>query len=193
MSLRLSALPALIILLSLSSAAKAQQLTVQQPEFQIFSTNTTVVVPDRGEAFLGGMKTARSSRSSYGFSPFGSTLGLERSGSTMSVSVYIHDFAAMDEYLLNQASPLPSYGMTPYATHAYSEISRGTPPVAGALKSSPEQQEVTGLQKAAKYLELGLQAEQDGKPGVARLHYQMAARHGSEEASQKLTELQAKR
>jgi type II secretory pathway component GspD/PulD (secretin) len=56
-----------VFLLALtSSKVFAQNVTLQLPTFQVFSVATTVVVPDRGSAFLGGVK-----RASYGSNTVG--------------------------------------------------------------------------------------------------------------------------
>ena len=86
-----------------TAPARAQNITVQQPEVSVFSVDTVVSVPDRGSAFLGGVGSARSARNSSGIFRNGSSLGGDRSHAGMSVGVYIHDFAAMDEALLNSA------------------------------------------------------------------------------------------
>lgn len=57
---------------------------------------------------LGSLSTARDSRAMYGPFRSGSSLGSDRSHSSVRASVYIHDLADMDEALLNSgpsASP----------------------------------------------------------------------------------------
>ncbi len=87
--------------------AVAQQ-AVQLPTFSQFSTSTTVSVPDRGSAFMGGINRSSSGRNSFRspllpFRPFRNTaIGSEQSAMNMHVSAWIHDFEAMDEYLLGQ-------------------------------------------------------------------------------------------
>ena len=107
--------------------AWAQAINVQQPVFSNFSVNTTVLVPDRGGIFLGGVKRAGESRSVYGPWPlrFGSSRGMFREASNMSAHVWIHDFDAMDRMLLNSpTSGLPSGGVVlkGNAGHAYSTL-----------------------------------------------------------------------
>ena len=95
----------LILFVGLQSAQA--QIAVQQPVVGVFGVRTTVVVPDRGAALLGGVQSAASSRSQFGPLRTGYSLGLSRQSSTASVHVYIHDFQAMDEELLAAARPKP--------------------------------------------------------------------------------------
>jgi hypothetical protein len=96
------------VALLLTDAAHAQ--VVQLPTFRFFGLSTTVSVPDRGSAYLGGVSRSAMSRSENGVPivghvPFaGRAFGnraiagrTETSGA--SVSAYIHDFGAMEEEL----------------------------------------------------------------------------------------------
>lgn len=159
--------------LSQVAAVQAQQVTVQQPVVATNSVRTSVSVPDRGSALLGGVSSAQSARSSYGPLRSGTSTGLSRSASSMSASVYIHDLRAMDEALLNSVpdSPSPSAirggsGMRP-AEAARAEV-------------------VTPAEKVVKFERLAQQAEAAGRSGVAKLHWQMAAKYGSKLANEKL-------
>lgn len=76
------------------------QVVVQQPEFQQFAAPATVLLPDRGEAFLGGTRGGIQSRDLRGPVPLGSTRAGGSSASSMTVRVYVHDMRAMDEALL---------------------------------------------------------------------------------------------
>ena len=80
---------------------------MQLPTFSYFSVNTTVTVPDRGSAYLGGVNRAAEGRNEFGtpllpFRPFRNVgIGRETSASGMWVTATIHDFDAMDRYLLS--------------------------------------------------------------------------------------------
>jgi hypothetical protein len=90
-------------------AASAQ--TVQLPTFSFATVSTTVMVPDRGSAFLGGIDRSSEGRSEFGvpgltFPGFQNRgIGQDRSSSKMFVTATIHDFDAMDQALLNTPSP----------------------------------------------------------------------------------------
>ena len=165
------------------AAAHAQQVVVQQPVVQqpVVSTNsvrTTVSVPDRGSALLGGVSSAESARSNYGPLRSGTSTGLSRSASSMSASVYIHDLRAMDEALLNSVPDSPS----PSAIRGPSRVPSDET-VRGEVVSPAE--------KATKFERLAKQAEAAEKPGLAKLYWQAAAKYGSKLANEKLAAVAA--
>ena len=83
--------------------AMAQQVVVQQPAFQQFAAPPTVLVPDRGEAFLGGTRGGIRARGVQGPIPLGSSRAAGGGASIASTRVYVHDFRAMDEAILREA------------------------------------------------------------------------------------------
>jgi len=89
-------------------AAPAQQVVVQQPVFQQFAVPTTVLVPDRGGAFLGGTGGVGQGQAVYGPMPMSRGTATGRSSSSVQVRAYVHDFRAMDEALLGTATPVAS-------------------------------------------------------------------------------------
>ena len=118
-----------LLLLSGASQIIAQDRAVQQPVVRQFRVGTAVSVPDRGRAFLGGVSKAAIGTNRYG-GPLrsGTNSGREFSNSSQSVSVYIHDFEAMDAALLNAAAPSPTTRsrsdtpINPRATHAWQTL-----------------------------------------------------------------------
>jgi hypothetical protein len=87
------------------SAAQQNAVAIQLPTFSFFSVRTTVVVPDNGGAYLGGIGRASSGSSVFGTPIFrNGAIGLERSHAGMSVHATIHDFDALDAQLLGQAA-----------------------------------------------------------------------------------------
>lgn len=152
--------------LLLNAASLQAQITVQQPVVRTTSVGTTVSVPDRGRVFLGGVSSADSFRQNYGPLPSGTTRGFGLSGGSMSASVYVIDLQAMDEAILNSVPDSPLQ------------------PEIGVRRARSEQEfaprEVTSsVGKAANFERLARQAETAGKAGVAKLHWQMAAKYGS--------------
>ena len=105
-----------LAMLLLAGRAQAQQgNAVQLPSFQIFSVGTTVNVPDRGSAFLGGIMRSSSGRTESGVPGLGGIpmlgrgfrnvgIGRNQSAAGMSVSVYIIDHGEMDRALLAEAA-----------------------------------------------------------------------------------------
>lgn len=89
-----------IAVVAASPPCGAQQVVVQQPAFQQFAAPTTVLVPDRGEAFLGGTRSGFQARGVQGPIPLGSARAGGAGASSVSTRVYVHDFRAMDEAIL---------------------------------------------------------------------------------------------
>lgn len=154
------------------------QQTIQQPVVGVTSVNTTVSVPDRGTMFLGGVSSAQSGRTQYGPLRTGPSTGLTRQATSMSVSVYIHDMQAMDQAILNSGPPSREAGR---AIPGYTARKMEREPVA--------QKEVSPVEKALKFEQLARKADEAGKAGVAKLHWQMAAKYGSKAAEERLAEL----
>lgn len=82
------------------SVSYSQDFIIQQPALQQFSVSSTVSIPNRGSAFLGGVSSSRTSTNQYGPFRSGSSIGSGLSHSSVSTSVYIHDFQLMDKILL---------------------------------------------------------------------------------------------
>ena len=198
-----------ILLAVVEGHALAQQpaSAVQLPTFSQFSTATTVSVPDRGSVLLGGVDRAATGRNEFGtpLAPlpgFGNrSIGSNRSAASTRVSVFIHDFEAMDEYLLSQPTGTRSLHTT--TPRQYVDIGRGLRPrdrqgrtiwdappaedrlAAGAARAVAEEQarrEAVRLgrdKEAVEFFERGQEAEEAGKANVAKIYYQMAARRAA--------------
>lgn len=181
----------IVVIYCAASLAQAEaQVTVQQPVFEVFGTTTTVSVPDRGSAHLGSISRGAASRKSFGPFRSGTNTGVDHSHSTSSVSVYIHDFAAMDAYLLNQGGPsAPS--VSGRSGHAYRQLSRPRSQMRASLPPDPAdvRRAAAPVNKADKYLKLGEAAEKRNSLSVARLHYKVAAKYGSQAAAARLRSL----
>ncbi len=85
--------------------------TLQLPTFSFATVSTTVMVPDGGAAYLGGINRVSSGRSEFGVPgmPFpgfqNRAIGQDCSATSFWASAKIHDFDAMDQALLNAPSP----------------------------------------------------------------------------------------
>ena len=120
-------------------ALEAPAQTVQLPTFSFAGVSTTVLVPDQGSVYLGGINRASDGRSEFGvpgmtFPGFQNRgIGQDRSASSFWASATIHDFDAMDQALLNTPSPVGFAG-------SYPGMSRGLPetPAAIAGRSFPD-------------------------------------------------------
>jgi len=191
--------------------AYGQAVTVQQPVVGVFSVDTVVSVPDRGRMTLGGVSSAGSQWSSYGFGPFRqSSFGQFTNASAADVGVYIFDFEAMDQALLSQptARSASSKPVVPHAEDSWLFAQRNRPGAARAVnpptgesvnvartsarvtQGPPESSDAA--EQAAFYLERGRSAEAKGKTGAAALCYRMAAKYGSRDAADRLATLAAK-
>ena len=189
----LTCLTMVVLATASSGTVLAQQVTIQQPAFRQFSATTTVSVPDRGAAFLAGVGRAADSRSNFG--PFRSTTstGTERAHAGMSVGAWIHDFEEMDRALLGQSpsargvrtGPL----LTGYVAHSYRSLHARNVGDDTSRRSRSTPPEPDPAAKADRFYRLGLQAEERGSAGVARLHYRAAIRNGSLLARERLQRL----
>lgn len=171
-----------LLWMTLSVPASAQQLVVQQPIVGTTSMATSVMVPNGGRTFLGGVSSAQSGRSRYGFFQPGSSLGLSRSSNSMSVGVTVIDLHEMDEAILNSV-PDRSEPASRFARHAAA--------ISGPRVDSPREPicDVESAEdRAAKFERLARKAEAEHRPGVAKLHWQMAAKYGSAMARGRLVE-----
>ncbi len=188
-----------VALIGLANSAAAQQqqaqqpTTVQLPEFHQTSVSTTVSVPDRGAAFLGGMNSAAAGAVSQGvpgigarpFSNAGSVrIGMGGGGF---VSARIHDMQAMDEAVLGQTA---NNGRPPLVLAP--EILNQPAGSVAAMKAAAEADAAAHEREAADNLEHGRQFLKEGKPGVAKIYLNMAAKNSTGDVrTQALAELQA--
>lgn len=155
----------------MSPVAQAQ-VTVQQPVVRTTGVATSVSVPDRGSVLLGGVRSAESFRQSYGPLRTGTSRGYGLSSGSLSASVTIIDLHAMDEAILNSV---------PDSSPALTIRGRRPEPDRPVVQAT-----LSPVEKAANFERMARNAESAGKPGVARLHWQMAARYGSSIARDKL-------
>ncbi len=168
---------ALMIVIAGQQTASAQQIAVQQPVIGNFAVGTTVSVPDRGSVVLGGVGAAASGQSTYSPLPFNSSFGWSRSASSMSVHVQIHDLAAMDEAVFAAAGSRKPSRIDPMIVERITHRDRSPAPAA---------ETVDHVSLAVQAERLAEQAEARGKPSVAKLHWQRAAKHGSALAKSRL-------
>ncbi len=186
-----------VLLFAAPDAVTAQQLpsTVQLPTYSFFGVGTSVSVPDRGSAYLGGVTRASSGVSEFGvpLTPFRNrSFGSERSVANMSVSVYIHDFEAMEETILRQAAGATLQPRWPVAADVVRWDSRpdGAPSPAGSvadIRRHRAQEQLAREEEAVSFFERGRTAEEAGKANVAKIYYQMAARRASGALKQQIT------
>jgi hypothetical protein len=191
---------------TITNGAWAQ--AVQLPSFHYFTVSTTVSVPDRGAAYLGGVRRAASGRAGRGVPLLGRAPGLGRLGrsdaigssigaSDVSVSATIIDHRELDEAVLAEAGK--RRGGDAIASAPEAEREAGALDHAGVLRAAPvasvadlrrqnAEQDEAQRQEALALVAKARQAEAAGKPGVAQVYYAMAARRGDDELRRRITE-----
>ncbi|MBI1345169.1 hypothetical protein GC163_02655 [bacterium] len=160
----------LLLILCVARSLPAQ--TVQQPVVQSFGGATTVSVPDRGSIVLGGVSSAASGRQVYGPGYRGSSYGIERSASSISVGVTIIDLHEMDEALLSQ-------GSTAHDDNVWFDRLQTRAAASQPGKSRQFSTVIDRRAEAERFERLATAAEAKGKHSLAKLHWQMAAKYGS--------------
>lgn len=203
----------LIAAASLATSAMAQNpaqapTTVQLPTFSFFTVQTSVSVPDRGGAYLGGINTARDGRTSRGFGPLRNRgSGSERGASMVSVHATIIDLREIDEAILAEAAALRGGESGPRETDIKAELLRrhvgksgatadtarassAAEPLPGSVAAIRAQNSAANAaareeraREAAEFFARGQKAEREGKPGVAKAYYKMVVTRNAGDVS----------
>ena len=196
--------------IALCGVAAAQQpapivpTTVQLPTFSFFTVQTTVSVPDRGGAYLGGINRGRDSRIARGFGPLQNrAIGGDRLASGASVHARIIDFEEIDRMLLAAAARRAGTAVDPADAKAAAltkHLAKDglwsaapptvTPdaPLPGSVAAIKAENAAAAEQRSAEVAELfakAQQAEAEGKPAVARIFYQMVVRRDGGQLKQR--------
>lgn len=162
------------LLAALAVSPPAQAQVVQLPSYSFFATSSSMLVPDQGTGYLGGV-----SRSSSGGNLFGSpflppirSYGSQTGAMGLTVSAQIHDFDAMDRALLGaNGEAAPGGYPGPVRLGQRSGAPSGSVTEMAARKEALEAAEQSA---AAGLFERARQARADGKPGVAKIYLQQA-------------------
>jgi hypothetical protein len=162
-------------LLALLATAVAHGQAVQLPSITTFGSDTTVLVPDRGAASLGGNATGRAGSTVVGGLPPQRGIGIDRSASGLSVTARVHDMHELDRQLLETAPPR---NVAPQPLSVRPAGDAALPSVADirrrlAARARPAQDEIDSLLARARA------AHSAGKDTVARTYYHMAARRAT--------------
>lgn len=159
--------------------------TVQLPTFSFFTVQTTVSVPDSGGAYLGGIGRGADGSTSRGFGPLANRgSGSSRGASGMSVQATIIDGEEMDQAVLAQAAANSRLNSPAVRAEQISgrlgRSEAGTfTASAGSLAEIRSQQAAGTANRTAEATELfakAQRAEGEGKPGLAKIYYQMVLR-----------------
>ena len=196
MTIRHTWLPLLVMILGVQCGL-AQ--VVQLPTFNYTTVGTTVTVPDRGSAFLGGIKRASAGQVSRGVPMLSKVPGLgrlfsnrgigqSRSASNMHVTATIIDHAELDEAILGMArTPGGVAAIDRRADYLARNVTRNdldrmrpahqTPAVTVEdVRRRSQIAQHSRDQEAWKFYQRACQAEAAGKMNVAKIYYQMVAR-----------------
>ncbi len=174
------------------SSARAQQYgtTVQLPTFSFFSVSTTVLAPDSGGAYLGGMRRAGSVRPSWGH-PMVRNHGLSnfRDASGASVAVRVHDLRWMDEILLGNFTivepPADEQGLAARSDLAQQLAGEAQQRGAAVNYGAMHINDIRQAKEAAKnaeiqgYLTKAEEKRKEGKTALVKYYLQLAARKSS--------------
>ena len=196
----------LAALLSLSTVVVQAQV-VMLPTQRIFSTSGSVLVPDRGMTHLGSVRWAREGSTTRGVPGLAQLPGVgrlfrnqaysrEMGMSGAAVTVTIIDLHELDQQVLGQAQvrfPSPEEQKiarkAEFLTRNLAKSSVTTPsektlpPIRPAgVREIRRQNQIAASQReqeATESLSRARQLDRDGKTGVARIYYQMAARRST--------------
>jgi hypothetical protein len=178
-------LPAVSLCLILLATASdlAAQTTVQLPSTHYFATNSSVVVPDQGQTFIGGINSASSGQNQFGGLPGNRSRSTQGQASGMSVTAFVHDFEAYDQALLAEAARRRKAGGS-------SQLAAGRSPSDSGLSVAASVSDIERQRRAARpdpqreaedYFARARGAQESGKARLARVYYQMAARRATGE------------
>ncbi len=171
-------------------ARQANAQVVQLPTFQFFGMSTTVSVPDRGGAYLGGASSSSIGGFERGLPGLGRTAAPIRNGaiggraqsSGVTISASIHDFEAMDQQLLGRgnAKAVPRARRFGQARTAPDIAGRSSVVELRRRQSAANVTDRMALENDAFHdFERAKALVAEGKPGVAKVYLQRAAKRAS--------------
>ena len=209
-------LPTLLVLTFAASRCEAQ-VSVQLPTIERFGVSTTVVVPDRGSVYLGGVNRSSLGQNSFGTPLGGATPGFGNRGygrassaGGISMSATIIDNNEIDRALLAEAARRRGAAFDIYG-RSVADAPPLSPAVVGTRESHlrthrsylpvdlpkniPTGRNSVGSSLAETYLRRGQVAEADGQLQAAKIFYRKVAKHGNvaqqQLADARLTQLEA--
>ena len=161
--------------------------TVQLPTFHYFTSTGTVVVPDGGEAFLGGIGSAAAGRTEQGIlglpsRPFtNSSIGSSTGAGNVSVSAQIHDFEAMDRAVLGETADGSEVRPSLAGSRLLAATKLGPEPImsVAAIRAQMAAADAAGDKLAAAAMASGREMLAAGKVGVARIYFESAVKQAS--------------
>jgi hypothetical protein len=173
-------------------AATAQAQVVQLPSMHTFSIRTSVLVPDRGGTYLGGVNRAAHGSTSRGagWSPLGRNVG--RGGTVAGTGVMVHatiiDHAELDEMVLEEARAMREVKGLVDADTSRPRIAPPRDSAAtsvAAIKRELAAEDDAMEAEAKQDFEKAVAYERAGEGALARNYYRVAARKSTGEIKQK--------
>ena len=165
-----------LLVVLLMSVEISAQVTVQLPSYRVTGISTTVLVPDRGGAYLGGVTSSSIGSSTYG-SPLGRGLpGLRRKlgrSTTVggfSMNATIIDHAELDRAVLAEAERRQRAGRP---------VAQAPAPHAKNRLQLAAAETASDSERVSLYLSRAKRAEVSGQPEIARVFYRRIAKHGT--------------
>ena len=194
------------LLVAAPNHATGQQnaVTIQLPTYSSFSVSTTVLVPDRGGAALGGVSRSAMGASQFGPAPLPAgtrAFGVERQAQNAHVFAQIHDFREMEQALVGDGTqprndvgrltvlrPSGATGAAVNPRQVNSSQRGGSPLAVPSSGDTPGQrsvaewkqlraQQAAGQQRQVlEWMQRAAAAAESGKRGAARVYLNMAYR-----------------
>jgi hypothetical protein len=157
---------------------KLNAQTLQLPTFNSFSVETSVLVPDRGSATMGGVRRSSSAGSQFGPLRGTRATGRQAGAGGVDVAAHVHDFEALDKSVLAEAAR--RRGDTA-AEKIATLTQRDNAPVESVAEIRRRQAQSASDQpdETDSYLAKARDAVAAGKPTVAKVYFQMAERRAS--------------
>jgi hypothetical protein len=209
--LRGAAIGALFATVPSVVSAQARLGTVQLPTFNFFTVNTTVEVPDSGGCVLGGVGSSDSGCNQQGIPGLGSRPftnvagGARGAAGSVSIAAEIHDFEAIDRQLLGEDFDRTADATTAADALAVRRLPIMLRPVVGANSRQPSRlaadstgsnsiadirrqqaaEDLAAQEEAQRLFEQAAELQSAGKPGVAKVYYQMVAHRATGDLKQR--------
>ena len=169
---------------SLMPAKVLRAQAVQLPTFSYFAIETSMMVPDQGTASMGGVSRSSSGSNQFGppIFPGNRSYGSQSGAGMLRVTAQIHDLEAMDRALLGDRSGDGQIAGSGLAG-GNGLAPAGSVAELASRKAASQAAEQTA---AAQLYQRARTAQIEGKPGVAKVYLQMAAKRATGELKQQV-------
>ena len=180
----------LAVFCTFANSALAQRTTIQLPTFQNFGMSTTVLVPDRGSVYAGGVNRSFRSTSRRGI-PLAP--GLARSSSNgvsssgVQVSAYIHDLEQLDREVIDRwKQSVKTRAPEAASAVAHKHENVHAQPRVSAVRERVQQQGRAKREQARRYASSAWRLEKKGKYAAALTVYRNALKLADEPLARKV-------